>query len=130
SLDGVKRLHAATNQRAELFGDEIRIVVHAIGDLQVMLQGGDKRSLLIAEDLLSLFDGYRVGAEGRSNFDTALKRIERGYQPGAFLLHERGTFFIEHRTVLDGIDTSPYCRLNALSTLSMSHDFFASAVRD
>ena len=32
------RRHTAAHQRAEFFGDEIRIVVHSVGDFQMMVR--------------------------------------------------------------------------------------------
>ena len=83
---------------------------------------------LLFEDGDSLGKAYRVAALRESGFHVVLEAVERWHQPGAVLLHQLRAFFVEHRAVLDGIDSGADGGLDALAAFGVGHYFLSGAV--
>src|SRR5205823_14851280 len=62
-----------------------------------------ERRLLIFQDRPALLEHHRLDAGRRWHF--ALKRLESRHEPRGLLLHHRRCFVVEHRSVLDRIDS-------------------------
>ena len=68
-LDRRQRRHPAAHQRAEFPGDELGVVVHAVGDLQVMPERELEGWLLRGQDRSAFGRHDRIGAQRSSLLD-------------------------------------------------------------
>src|ERR1700730_2081478 len=82
---------------------------------------------------LLLDDGDAFGETGgiaalrQAGLHVVLKAKQRGDKPGAVLLHELGSFFVEHSAVLNGIYAGANGGFDTFGAIRVSHTCFSSA---
>src|SRR2546425_2597344 len=118
-LDRLPRRHPPADESGELARQQVRRVVQAEDDAQLVRQRALERGPLRRDDPAHLGQHDRLESQLLSLLGAILERVERRDQPGAALLHQRRALLVEHGADRDHAHllTSPREAANAIRYL-------------